>query len=143
MAFAGIGTADKWENFPGAFSARRRKQRLTAAAAPSHGSPKGNAPFRFRAVALFSRGGSEIAAPYFGNLNRAPRSDYVLEFILIVVAWSLLSSEIHLPRKLSLPLSSTSSSEKQKGNSVITVVIVLDHAIQVKNSDFFRQISLL
>lgn len=65
LVFAGIGTADKWENFPGAFSTRSRQKQPLATLR----FPKGNAPFRFRAAALFSRGGSKLPL-YFGKLNR-------------------------------------------------------------------------
>lgn len=53
------------KTFPGRFQ-RVPGEKQTLAA---HRFPNGNAPFRFRAVALFSRGGSKLPL-YFGKPNR-------------------------------------------------------------------------
>lgn len=53
----------------GVFSAFRGRNN---ARRPALRFPKGNAPFRFRAAALFSRGGSKLPV-YFGKLNRVRR----------------------------------------------------------------------
>jgi hypothetical protein len=80
LVFAGIGTTDKWENFlrGGGGGEREGFQRAPAVAKttarrhPSLRFPKGNAPFRFRAGALFSCGSrSKLPEVHFGKFNIA------------------------------------------------------------------------